>query len=64
MGWRSIKIRDEQKEELDKKKQEMRRKRGTDPSYSDIIGEMIQGEQDSDNKRKKKKKEEDILNLF
>lgn len=63
MGWRSIKIRDEQKEELDKKKQQLRKEKGIDPSYSDIIDEMINGDSKGKN-RKKKKEEEDLMNLF
>jgi len=64
MGWRSIKIRDEQKKELDKKKQELRKKKGIDPSYSDIIDEMINGQDNKKSSKRRKKEEEDFMNLF
>lgn len=64
MGWRSIKIKDEQKQQLDKKKQELRKRKGVDPSYSDIIEDMIEGDQDKEKRKRKKKEGDDLMNLF
>lgn len=61
MVWVNIQIREEEKEMLDMFKHREKKRRGEDPSYSDIIDEMFEG---TEIKEKKKKKERDFLDLF
>jgi len=41
--WRTISVREEQKEMLDEMKNKRRKETGEDPSYSDILDEVFEG---------------------
>jgi len=58
--WRTISVREEQKEMLDEMKNKRRKETGEDPSYSDILDEVFEG---SDVKEKREK-ERDFLEIF
>jgi hypothetical protein len=53
-------VREDQKEKLDELKNE-RRKQGEDPSYSDILDEIID---ETSNSKKKEKEGRDFMELF
>jgi len=66
MTWRSIKIREEEKEKLDEIKVKERKENGQNPSYSDLIGEMLEetGFKEVERKERKKEKGRDFMELF
>jgi len=59
--WINIQIRETEKELLDEFKQQEKKRRGKNPSYSDIIDEMFEG---TEIKEKKKKENREIMDLF
>jgi len=56
VNWRTISVREEQKEMLDELKNKRERKTGERTSYSDILDEVFEG---SEVKEKKKKRKDD-----
>lgn len=57
MSWFTIKVKEETKEELDERKNEMR-KQGLNPSYDDLIRDTDLFEE------KEKEKERDFMEIF
>lgn len=56
MSWFTIKVKEETKDELDRKKKEMRKK-GLNPSYDDLI-------RSSELFEEKEEKERDFMEIF
>jgi len=48
---------------LDDLKNQKRKRKGKDPSYDDLIDEMLEGSEVKE-KKKKKKEERDFMDLF
>jgi len=63
LSWINIQIREERKELLDDLKNQKRKRKGKDPSYDDLIDEMLEGSEVKE-KKKKKKEERDFMDLF
>lgn len=63
MGWISLSIQEDLKKELDEIKKNEKRRRGRDPSFSELIDEAIDeaGFRDSDNENEKNR---DFMELF
>ena len=66
MSWRSIKIKEEEKQLLDDIKQKITKEKGREPSYSETI-DILAGTSSIGKKEKKKRKkgkERDFMELF
>lgn len=64
MSWRSIKIKEEEKQLLDDIKQKITKERGREPSYSETINMLADNSQIGRKEKEKRKNKRDFMELF